>query len=205
MVDIAPQYLPLLNKFLPPSRVEHSLRVADTAKALAKVWRADGEKAYVAGLVHDIAKSMDPGYLKVLEISYDSALDQLYDSFPAIWHAFVGPDVVRSLFSITDTEILAAVRWHTTGCADMPLLAKVVYTADFIEPGRGAATRAFMAELAHEALESAVYGITLSSLLHLLRQGFHVHPYTIECLNYYRDSVTSEASARIRTVCFSPG
>lgn len=38
------------------SRYDHSLLVAQEAKLLARHYHIDEEKAYVAGLVHDIAK-----------------------------------------------------------------------------------------------------------------------------------------------------
>ena len=45
-----------LKKYLSEIRYEHSILVAEEAKKLAKYYNENEEKAYIAGLVHDIAK-----------------------------------------------------------------------------------------------------------------------------------------------------
>ena len=54
-----------LKKNLKKSRYEHSLSVANTAKKLARIYGVDEDKAYVAGLVHDCAKSVSYTHLDV--------------------------------------------------------------------------------------------------------------------------------------------
>ncbi len=51
-------------------------------------------------------------------------------------HGLVGADIVQRELAIDDEEILQAIRVHTTGAAKMSLLDKIIYVADYIEPGR---------------------------------------------------------------------
>lgn len=44
-------------------------------------------------------------------------------------------------YGIKDTQILHAIRVHTTGEADMGLLDKILFVADYIEPNRCEAPR----------------------------------------------------------------
>ena len=43
--------------------------------------------------------------------------------------------MARDVFGV-DGEIYSAIYWHTTGHADMTLLEKIIYLADYIEPSR---------------------------------------------------------------------
>jgi nicotinate-nucleotide adenylyltransferase len=101
---------------LPPERLHHSRCVAEAAQKLAQKYGADVEKARFAGLWHDCAKCF--------------GLDD------PVAHAAVGADYLKRHLGIDDEEILAAVRWHTTGRADMGLLEQVVFVADKISADR---------------------------------------------------------------------
>ena len=51
-------------------------------------------------------------------------------------HAPAGAALARLEYGETDEAVLHAIRWHTTGCAQMSALDKIIYLADMIEPGR---------------------------------------------------------------------
>lgn len=53
-----------------------------------------------------------------------------------LWHAPVGAYLVEKEVGITDPEILQAITYHTSGHEKMTMLDKVIYVADYIEPGR---------------------------------------------------------------------
>jgi HD superfamily phosphohydrolase YqeK len=52
-------------------------------------------------------------------------------------HGRAAAVALRQNLGIRDPEILEAVACHVTGCPGMGLLAKIVFAADFLEPGRG--------------------------------------------------------------------
>ena len=55
---------------------------------------------------------------------------------PSLLHAKLGVYYAKHRYEIDDEQILAAIRWHTTGRPEMTLLEKIVFLADYIEPNR---------------------------------------------------------------------
>ena len=104
MDPLTGQIVPLLAHYLPSSRVAHSQRVADTARRLASqaVLEAEQapalvEQAYLAGLLHDIAKAMSPDSCRAAGLTSDLWYEDLYAQYPAVWHAFAAPRMIHSL------------------------------------------------------------------------------------------------------------
>lgn len=125
-----------LEKQLKPDRYNHTLGVAYTAASMAMAHGADMEKALIAGLLHDCAKCLSHDeQIKICEKNKIDISDVERRNH-SLLHAKVGMYLARTKYDIYDTEILGAIRWHTTGREDMSLLEKIVYIADFIEPNR---------------------------------------------------------------------
>ena len=60
-------YVELLKEFLNEDRFNHSLCVARQAENLANKYGADANKAYLAGLLHDITKNKSTNeHLRIL-------------------------------------------------------------------------------------------------------------------------------------------
>ena len=91
-------------------RFKHCIGVSETSRKLAELNNYDPDKAALAGFIHD----------------YDRA----------IWHGIVGSYFIEKELKITDPEILTAIKRHTTADVEMTTLDKIVFVADFIEPGR---------------------------------------------------------------------
>lgn len=126
----------ILKDRLKPLRYEHSLGVADTAMCLACRWGADIEKAYLAGLLHDWAKALpESEQEKLCRKKCPEVLLQSPDS-PAVWHGPLAAALLPEELGVRDPEILSAIACHTTGKPGMSLLDKIVFLADYIEPGR---------------------------------------------------------------------
>ncbi len=114
-------------------RFLHCQSVAALCVALAKAHHMDSQKAYVAGVLHDICKEWDWERLR----SYLKTLDPKRISEPAaIWHGYAGAYYVRSAFGIVDDDIFKAIYYHVTG-ANSSSLARIVYIADKLDPSRG--------------------------------------------------------------------
>ena len=106
-----------------------------TAVALAEKFGASPEKASIAALTHDYAKER-PDEESSLSFGEMVLIWNCLNWSNAIWHGIVGADFVQRELGIDDEEILQAIRIHTTGAAEMSLLDKIIYVADYIEPGR---------------------------------------------------------------------
>ena len=121
---------------LKPERFTHTLGVAYTATSMAMVFDADIDKALIAGLLHDCAKCMSHDDQIKLCKKNNIELSDIEKKNHSLLHAKVGMYLARTKYDVYDTEILNAIRWHTTGKEEMSLLEKIIYIADFIEPGR---------------------------------------------------------------------
>ena len=129
-------YEEAIRPFLSEKRYHHSLCVAEAAEELARQYGADEEKAWIAGILHDILKET-PGeeQLRMLD-GFGIALTDLERSAPKLWHAITGAAYLEHTLHIQDREILDAVRYHTTGRADMTLLEKILFVADYTSADR---------------------------------------------------------------------
>ncbi|OUK29466.1 HD domain-containing protein, partial [Enterococcus faecium] len=159
-------------------RFKHVLGVEETAVALAKKYGASPEKASIAALTHDYAKERPDEEFKMV-IVRDGFDPELLNYNNAIWHGLVGASFVERELGITDAEILHAIRVHTTGAAKMSLLDKIIYVADYIEPGRDFPGVQDARAIAWADLDEAVAFETKHTLAHLLAQEQQIYPKTI--------------------------
>lgn len=120
---------------LKPSRVAHVLGCRDTCIALAKKWGADETDAGRAGLLHDITKALDGPLQLTLCRAYGTMLDDFSVQNPKTLHALTGSLVAEHIFG-ENKAVVSAICSHTTGKANMNLLEKIVYVADYMEPNR---------------------------------------------------------------------
>lgn len=122
-----------LKENLNEKRYIHTLGTADCAKALAKQFGLNQDKAYLAGLLHDCAKCFSNE--KLLDIIHQHLdVEECEMLNYKTLHAPVSAYIAETEFKITDKEIISAIRWHTLGRLDMTDFEKIVFIADKIEP-----------------------------------------------------------------------
>ena len=180
------QIIASLRGRLREDRFFHSLNVADMAKELAAIYGEDTEKAYLAGLVHDCTKNTP---LDMQQKMFEAAGVQLTDlerRNKKLWHAMSGSLFLQTEYGISDPEIISAVRYHTTGKANMTVLEKIVYTADFTSAERDYPGVEEIRHLARTDLDKAVYEGARFTVEKLRASGSDVHPDTIEAMEYYK-------------------
>lgn len=177
------EYDKLLRSKLDDYRYIHSLGVAKSAKELAALYGADEEKAYTAGLLHDVMKNASPDeQLQIMEKA-DIILSPCEKLNQKLWHAIAGAAFLKTELNITDEEIISAVRWHTTGKAGMTTLEKTVYLADFISEDRTYPDVDEVRRLAHISLERAIVYTQKYCIQKLLSQNMIIDPSSVECYN----------------------
>jgi predicted HD superfamily hydrolase involved in NAD metabolism len=174
-----------LSSMLTPKRFEHSIATAQTAFELAHIYGANEHKAMLSGLIHDITKDLDtPLQLHLCE-KFDIILSIVEKGSPKLLHAMTAPGVIKNELGISDAEILRAVRYHTTAHADMTVLEKVLYLADFVEPKRNfKGVEALRRIVGKEDLDTAMLVCLDYSINELLTTGRTIHPDTVDARNY---------------------
>ena len=166
---------------LNPNRVAHVLGCRDTAVALAKHWGANVEDAARAGILHDITKAIDGPLQLTLCGAYGKVLSDFSRKYPKTLHALTGSLVAERIFGENEA-VVSAIECHTTGKADMNLLEKIIYVADYMEPCRNFPGVEKLRELAYTDMDAALKLGLEMTLEHLARQGAEVSPESREAL-----------------------
>lgn len=165
-------------------RFKHVLGVEKSAIELAERYGYDAEKAGLAGLIHDYAKELsDQEFLDLIDkYKLDPELKKWGNN---VWHGMVGIYKIQEDLGVTDKEILRSIETHTVGSGEMSLLDKIIYVADYIEPGRRFPLVEEARVIAKESLDKAVAYETVHTVEHLAHQAFPIFPQTIETYNAY--------------------
>ena len=176
-----------LSRALDDKRYEHTLGVAYTAAALAMRYNLDIKKAEIAGLLHDCAKCMDNEKKVSICEKHNIEITDAEKKNLFLLHAKVGAYVAQKKYHVDDPDILNAIKYHTTGRPGMSPLEKIVYIADYIEPGRTHASNLDeVRRLAFQNLDEALIVILNDILVHLKGTKKEIDPMTQQSYDYYR-------------------
>ena len=177
-----------LKKALDEPRFEHTIGVMYTAGCMAMAHGYDISKAMLAGLLHDCAKCMTHEERIALCEKYEVEITSSELENKALLHAKAGAILARIEYDITDVDILHAITVHTTGEPDMNVLDKIIYIADYIEPGRDKAPNLeFVRSLAYQDLDACMAQILFDSLNYLNSRGGHIDPTTAKANEFYKE------------------
>lgn len=175
-----------LSKQLDAKRYEHTIGVAYTAASLAMRYGADIEKAYLAGLLHDCAKCIETDEKLTLCKKYKVKLTPFEIEHPFLIHAKLGSSLAEKKYGIEDPEVLSAIRYHTTGKPDMGLMEKIVFSADYIEPGRKIIPGLEeIRKIIFTDFDQAVCLILEGTMRHLKNKEQPIDELSIEAYEYY--------------------
>ncbi len=177
MEELEKTVISLLN----PNRVAHVLGCRDTAVDLARHWGADVTDAARAGILHDITKAIDGPLQLTLCQAYGKILSDFSKRYPKTLHALTGSLVAERIFG-ENKAVVSAIEFHTTGKADMNLLEKIIYVADYMEPNRNFPGVDALRKLAYTDIDGALKLGLEMTLEHLKNQGAEVSPESREAL-----------------------
>jgi nicotinate-nucleotide adenylyltransferase len=179
-------YRELIKPRMSEYRFNHSCAVAQRAKHLAEIWGADPEKAFVAGMVHDICKDI-PKEEQLKCITENGIIsDDVLLSNPSLWHSAAG-SIFLPTVGVTDPEILSAVRYHTSARANMTLLEEIIYMADITSADRVYDDVDYVRQLCEESLHKATLYALAYIVGDLARQNRPISRDTWEAYNFYLD------------------
>ena len=173
---------------LDKERYDHTIGVMHTAGCMAMRYGADLDAALTAGLLHDCAKCIPNDKKIEMCNKYHINISAAELSNPGLLHAKLGAYIAWKKYQIEDEEILHAIASHTTGRPAMTLLEKIIYIADFIEPGRSEAPNLpAVRELAFVDIDKCLYKILEDSLAYLEKKGVAIDPMTEKTFLYYKE------------------
>ena len=182
-----------LSENLKPSRLAHTMNVADLARVLCEKHGIDGEKGYLAGLLHDCTKYKNTAEQLTLVEKYNIILEYGVAGMEPCLHADTGAEVARDMFAVDD-EIYNAIKYHTLGRENMTDLEKIIYIADKCEVGRDAQlTKApLWRNMAEESLDEALLDIISDNIEYLASKGATPHANTLAILSQLERSTQKE-------------
>ena len=170
-------------RLLNPNRVAHVLGCRDEAVKMAAHWGADTTDAARAGILHDITKALDGPLQLTLCGAYGKILSAFSRKYPKTLHALTGSLVAEKIFGENEA-VVTAICHHTTGRANMGLLEKIIYVADYMEPCRNFPGVEKLRELAYSDIDAALKLGLEMTLVHLNNQGNEVSPESREALAF---------------------
>lgn len=177
-------YIDILKQRLDEYRLNHSICVADEARRLAEKYDADTEKAYLAGLLHDITKNDSRDFHLNYFKEFDIILTDVEKESERLWHAMTAALFVEKELGITDSEIISAIRYHTTAKSDMTKLEKIIFVADFTSADRNYKDVSVMRKLADKSLEEAMIYALSYTINKLIENKQLIHPDALSAYNY---------------------
>jgi len=178
-------------EMLSVKRVPHVLGCEQEAVKLAARWGADEDAARSAAILHDITKKLDLKEQLILCEKYAIMTDTAESKEVKLLHSKTGAAVAEKIFGMPE-EVCDAIKWHTTGRPGMSLLEKIIYMADYIEPGRDFPGVDVLRESAYRNLDEALVKGLEMSIESVEEQGKIPHPNTLSAIEYLKRSIKAQ-------------
>jgi len=171
-----------------PERLEHIQRVAELAARWAEeIGIPDSERHrwLRAVWLHDALRDADPAELERWASSTPGA--------PKLRHGPASAARAKAEGEV-DRGVLDAVRYHSVGLAEWDMVGRVLYCADYLEPGRPkqAEHRAELARRFPTDPRGVLRQVAAERLIHLVRSGWPIPEPTFRFWNSL--TVTTSAS-----------
>ncbi|NMA89987.1 MAG: HD domain-containing protein [Amphibacillus sp.] len=179
------QALKLVKPHLSQKRYQHTKRVLTTALELAQRYDVDEEETMLASVFHDYAKYRPLDEMSHIIKQKELPID-LLSFHHELWHGPVASILVETEIGITNQRVKDAIYWHTTGRGNMSELEKVVYLADYIEPGRSFPGLSLIQKKAKEDLDEACFMAVRNTIQFLLERERLIYPETINMYNHLK-------------------
>jgi len=102
-----------------------------------------------------------------------------------LYHAVSGAALAKHIFGASD-QIESAIRWHTTGKADMTTLEKIIYLADYIEPTRHFPGVEDLRRRCYEDLDGGLLMGLEMTVDEMVERGSPIHRATLEARDWLK-------------------
>jgi predicted HD superfamily hydrolase involved in NAD metabolism len=172
------KYTEFIKNNLPEKRLIHTANVVVKALSKAKELGLDKEKVRISATLHDVAKYLD--YTKVKGFT-------LPEGVPGpVVHSFLGAYVAKNVLGVDDEEILDAIRYHTSGKAEMSTLGKLIFVADMIEEGRDyQGVEKLRESFEKDDFDKCFIECLKEEFLHLINKKQYIYEETLNAFKYY--------------------
>jgi predicted HD superfamily hydrolase involved in NAD metabolism len=153
------------------------------AVAMAEHYGENKDIAAIAGLLHDCAKNLNDDEMKKYCASSGIELNRIEQKQVFLMHGAVGAIIAKEKYGVKDDIILNAIKYHTTGCSRMNMMDKIIFLADYIEPGRTHVEVEDARRLAYEDIDKALISAFDNVIKYIIKHNSLIHPFTIDARN----------------------
>jgi len=179
---------------LSQKRADHIFGCTEAAGELAQRFGGDVERARLAALLHDVTRERTCEEQLNLCRKYGIIPDEMEQHDTGLLHALTGAAVAGDVWR-ADAGICRAIRVHTTGCAGMTKLDKILCLADYIEPTRHFKKVEELRALARTSLDKALLAALEGTIVHVVKGGGLLHPQTVTARNDILRTLRREENA----------
>ena len=156
------QIIKYIEEYL-PFREKHILSTRELSVQIAEKYNIDMDKASIAALCHDLGKRYKDDEMRKIIMENDN-IEYPKHITGALLHARVSSIITEKEFGITDKEIINAIESHTVGHANMTMLEKIIYAADYLEPTRNIPAADKIREKIFTDFDNAFLDVVLESI-----------------------------------------
>ncbi len=189
------EYIRLIKETLSEYRFHHSMCVAEKAKELALKYGADPEKAYTAGILHDVMKEADLDLQRRLIEEDGTVITPLEIANKKVYHQMSGAAYVKSRLNITDSDIINGIRYHTTGRENMSLFEMIIYLADFTSADRNYPDVDEMRRRTDKSLFDGMLYSLRYTIIDIASHNRQIHPDTLFCYNWVINNINKRGKS----------
>jgi len=165
----------------------HTYAVVEEAIRLARRYGEDTEKAELAALFHDFFRGITGNTLN--EYVRQLGLSPVYLDNANLAHSKIAAHVMERDYHVQDRDVINAVRFHTTGRANMSRLEKIIYLADAIEPNRSYPGVGKIRKLADRDLDEACLASLQHSIDYVTCRGLYLDQDTVMARDSFIDII----------------
>lgn len=162
------------------SRYEHSVRTAQTAQRMCCIYGLSPRIGYLAGISHDMCKSMSDKKLISLSKKDGMPFLEVEIKRPSLLHGRAAAVLLKKKFHMKDENVIEAVASHTFGRKGMNDLAKILFAADKVEPGREHISEEYLQELFSMEISKMLKKVLSESFVYLESKGKKPAPVSVE-------------------------
>lgn len=183
-MNLSPQQAEqIARQFLHGHRLDHSYGTAQLAAEFALQVDCDRDLLYCAGMVHDICKPLQLPSLLAKFTTCPQWLDPINRRSAALLHGPAAAIVLSEQFGVDNRQLLDAVRYHTTGSAQLDLAGVLLYLADFLDPERSFPEQAAVRSRLQRSIKDGLTAVLRFSFNRLIEKQQIIHPLSVQFYN----------------------
>ena len=174
----------IVEKRLSEKRFNHSRSVVKRALEYAEIYDVDKETVKLCAIAHDIAKEISFQELTDYISKYNIKFDEIEKINKNLFHSKVGAEICKNEFGFTE-DMVNAVKYHTTGRANMSILEKIICLADATEETRKYDDVQEYVDYVIDDIDYAMFKVSKLVIEKLSQREEVIHLNTVECYNFY--------------------